>query len=171
MSSASSSSTSGCASPSSRSTSLSSETTEPILIPPTYVHIVSANPEFLSAVFDKHVGYEEHILGVITDNDNDVVTNFDANWHAQELMGIGYHVSSSLHGSYTTTSVCPQFLMVCRKSATDVLLVSSLYFTHKVITGCSGTEAYVRRSSLYTYSSHKQRNIYSTHRRAPGICL
>lgn len=50
-------------------------------------------------------------------------------------------------------------------------LVSSLYLTHKALTGCSGTEAYARRSSLYTYFSNKQRSIYSTHRRAPEICL
>lgn len=82
--------------------------------PPTYVHIArAAHPAFLSAVFDKHVGCEESILGVVIDNEDDgVITNFDADWHAQELMGMGYHVSSSPHTSYTTTSVCHQSLMI-----------------------------------------------------------
>lgn len=119
MSSASSSSTSGRSSPSSRATSLSSETME--LIPSTYVHVVGVNPAFLSAVFDKHVGYEEHILGLIMDNDEGVLTNFDANWQAQEFMGIGYYVSSSLPESCTTTSVCHHFFVVYCKSVTDIL--------------------------------------------------
>lgn len=121
MSSTSSSSTSGCSSPSSRPTSLSSETTEPVLIPSIYVHVVGVDPAFLSAVFNKHVSYEEHIIGVIMDNDEGVITSFDANWHAQELMGIGYHVSSSLPESYTTTFVCHHFLVVYCESVTDIL--------------------------------------------------
>ena len=98
-----SASSSGHASPSSRAIALLSEKmTEPTLILHIYVHIGSANPEFLSAVFDKHVDYEEHVLGIVMDDD-DNTTIFDDNWHAQELMGVGYRVSSSLHTSYTTS--------------------------------------------------------------------
>ncbi|EKM80751.1 hypothetical protein AGABI1DRAFT_112491 [Agaricus bisporus var. burnettii JB137-S8] len=95
-SSSSSSSTpnSGCLTPSSRATSPSSEKEGSTLSPSTYVYTAHASPEFLTAVFDKHVDSEiEHVLGVIFDNEGTLSVD-DGHWHQEELAGDTYYTTS-----------------------------------------------------------------------------
>ena len=87
-------------------------------------------------------------------------------WWVLVTMSLHPFPNPTLRRSYVTIS---SWFIV--KVSLIYSLVSSLYLTHKALTGCPGTEAYARRSSLHTDSSHKQRGIYSTHHRASGICL
>lgn len=58
------------------------------------------------AVFDKHVdSKEEHVLGVVFDNEDTPMSVDDTHWRAEKFADFSYHVSSFPFVSHILTDV------------------------------------------------------------------